>query len=321
MKHLRIIFMGTPDFAVPSLEALLQHGCNIVGVITSPDRPAGRGQKITASPVKQFALEKGLRILQPANLKSPEFLEELKSLKADLQIVVAFRMLPESVWAMPKFGTFNLHASLLPDYRGAAPINWAIINGERTTGITTFFLNQEIDAGAILFQESIDIGIHETAGVLHDRMMVKGAALVLKTVDAIASGNLTPVEQSHLLNGRQPKSAPKLNKDNISINWNNAATQIFNFIRGLSPYPAAHATIKNMQSQQLITCKIYAASMVERSVSKTPGSIETDGKNHLIVNCGEESLSIHEIQIAGKQRMKVKDLLNGFRIDENWQFI
>lgn len=312
--------MGTPDFAVPSLACLLEHGYDIAGVVTSPDRPAGRGQRVTASPVKQFAMSKGLTILQPANLKSADFHEQLKALNADLQIVVAFRMLPEIVWSMPPMGTFNLHASLLPDYRGAAPINWAVINGEKATGVTTFFLRHEIDTGAILFQEKLEIGEHETAGELHERLMQAGAGLVLKTVDAIAAKRIQPIEQDELLQGRTPNTAPKLNKENIRINWSLPGHAIFNFIRGLSPYPAAHTTLYNPENQTSYECKIQRADFTPATAENSPGTIETDGRNYLKVYCSDGIITLNEIQLAGKQRMKIKDLLNGFRLDHHWYF-
>jgi methionyl-tRNA formyltransferase len=320
MKKLRIVFMGTPDFAVPALSSLLETGQEIVGVITSPDRPAGRGQKLTTSPVKDFALSKGLHILQPANLKSPDFIEQLKALKADLQVVVAFRMLPEQVWSMPSLGTFNLHASLLPDYRGAAPINWAIINGEKHTGVTTFFLRHEIDTGAILFQEKIAIGDKETAGQLHDRLMEAGANLVVKTVEAIASETVSAIEQEQLLQGRLPKIAPKLNKENIRIAWDSNSKSVFDFIRGLSPYPAAHSSLFHPTTALPIDCKILLAEIASSSHLKSPGTIETDGKNYIHVHCSDGMLDVIELQLSGKQRMKVKDLLNGFRMDNSWCF-
>ena len=306
MNHLRIIFMGTPDFAVPSLEALLQHGCNIVGVITSPDRPAGRGQKITASPVKQFALEKGLRILQPANLKSPEFLEELKSLKADLQIVVAFRMLPESVWAMPKLGTFNLHASLLPDYRGAAPINWAIINGEKETGVTTFFIQHEIDTGKIIFQEKIPIRDDENVGELYAELMQLGAKVLRKTVDAIAENNYPQIPQDHITD---IKHAPKIFKETCKIDWNKSVEFNYNFIRGLSPYPGA-LTLLNGK-----VLKIYKAEKVNVSPSANNlTEFETDGKTYLHFKCNNGFVSVKECQLEGKKRMDVEEFLRGVKL-------
>src|ERR1700744_6287376 len=234
---MRIIFMGTPQFAVASLDALIKAGCDIVAVGTAPDKPAGRGQKLNESAVKQYALENGLKILQPEKLKNPEFLEELKALKDDLQVVVAFRMLPEAVWNMPAKGTINLHASLLPQYRGAAPINWALINGEKESGVTTFFLKHEIDTGDILFTENVTLTGRETAGELHDRLMYKGAGLLVKTVKAIESGRYSELPQSEIIEGVELKHAPKIFKEDGQIHWNNSVHSIYNLIRGLSPIP------------------------------------------------------------------------------------
>nr|AIA18585.1 methionyl-tRNA formyltransferase [uncultured bacterium] len=271
-ENLRIIFMGTPEFAVPSLEILVQHKINVVAVITAPDKPQGRGQKIVYSPVKECALKHGLTVMQPTNLKSPEFVEHLKSLKADLQIVVAFRMLPEVVWDMPVIGTFNLHASLLPQYRGAAPINWAIINGEKETGVTTFFLQQDIGTGSIIFQEKEEISDIDTAGTLYERLMNKGANLVLKTVQAIASKNYTSTPQPKAV---EVNHAPKIFKETCEINWSNSAESVRNFIRGLSPYPSAWTTINGK------LFKILQANLVKSSADKAIGEFETDQKNFL----------------------------------------
>src|SRR6478735_1933422 len=254
MNNLRIVFMGTPEFAVPSLEILVESKFNVVAVITAPDKPQGRGQKLTASPVKESAIKHNIPVLQPTNLKSPEFLEELKSYNANLQIVVAFRMLPEAVWSMPAIGTFNLHASLLPQYRGAAPINWAIINGEKETGVTTFFLKHEIDTGSIIFQEKEPIHDSDDVGLLYDRLMIRGAQLVLKTVRSIETGNYPSVPQPEHV---EIKHAPKIFKETCQINWNQSSTKIINFVRGLSPYPAAWAVLNEK------TYKVFKAKHSE----------------------------------------------------------
>lgn len=307
-ENLRIIFMGTPEFAVPSLQILVENGYNIVAVITAPDKPQGRGKKIIPSPVKQFALDKGIPVLQPTNLKSPSFLDELHSYRADLQVVVAFRMLPEAVWSMPPKGTFNLHASLLPQYRGAAPINWAIINGETETGVTTFMIKHEIDTGNILFQEKEPILPEDTAGTLYERLKQKGSQLVLKTVEAIASNNYKlapqPDANQHL------KTAPKIQRETCQINWNQPAEQIRNFIRGLSPYPAAWTTLKMQAGEK--NCKIYAVSHTGlQDDTLKPGEIKTDHKHYIHVQTSDFLLAIEELQLEGKKRLFVQDFLRG----------
>jgi methionyl-tRNA formyltransferase len=312
--------MGTPAFAVPSLEALVRSGHTVVGVVTAADKPAGRGQKIAVSAVKSAALTHGIPVLQPTNLKSPEFIRELQSLGADLFVIVAFRMLPEIVWSMPPLGSFNLHGSLLPDYRGAAPINWAVMNGEQETGVTTFMLRHEIDTGAIIFQEKLPIGKDENVGSLHDRMMELGAALVVKTVNAIADGNCPTVDQESLLAGRSPKSAPKLNRDNTRISWSKAASTLHDHIRGLSPYPAAYSELVDSTNGKRIECKILRTEICLSDHHLKPGSIHTDNKQSLIVGTGHGELSILELQLAGKQRMMTPQLLNGFKPDGNWHF-
>lgn len=304
-EPLRIIFMGTPDFAVPGLQALVENGCNVVAVITAPDRPSGRGLKLTASPVKQYAESKGIRILQPEKLKSKEFLEELAYLKADLQVVVAFRMLPEVVWAMPRYGTFNLHASLLPQYRGAAPINWAIINGETETGITTFFIEKEIDTGKIIFQEKEPINDDDTVGTLYERLMNKGGALVLKTVQAIQEGNC-PQQEQEVTDGL--KAAPKIFKETCEINWANPSEQVRNFIRGLSPYPAAWTNLNGL------SCKLFKVSQVEDDTIGQPGEYRTDNKKFLHYRTLDGWLAVEELQLEGKKRMGVEELLRGFKL-------
>ena len=301
---IRIVFMGTPEFAVPSLEKLLQAGYDIVGVITAPDKPAGRGLQLQQSAVKKFAEENGLKILQPEKLKASEFLKELRSLQADLQVVVAFRMLPEVVWNMPPMGTINLHASLLPQYRGAAPINWAIINGEKETGATTFKLQHEIDTGNILLQERMRIGDDETAGELHDRMKEAGGDLVVKTVDGFAAGTLKETPQQLTTN---LKLAPKLSTETSKIAWNKTADEVYNLIRGLSPYPAAFTFLNGK------TVKIYKAKKEITQPSIPAGEYETDKKTFLQFACTDGYISITELQLEGKKKMKVEDFLKGYR--------
>ncbi|AHM59577.1 methionyl-tRNA formyltransferase [Flammeovirgaceae bacterium 311] len=306
MADLRIVFMGTPEFAVPSLQILVEQGFNIVGVITAPDKPRGRGQKVVPSPVKAYAESQGLRILQPTNLKSPQFLEELRSLQANLQIVVAFRMLPEVVWAMPEKGTFNLHASLLPQYRGAAPINWAIINGETETGITTFFLKHEIDTGSIIFQEREPIRIDDTVGTLYERLMQKGSWLVLRTVQAIAADTAPsqPQQESGVL-----KHAPKIFRETCQIDWHKPAQQLYNFIRGLSPYPAAWTELQGK------VLKVYKASLTGKPApDKAPGEWVSDGKTLLACKAADELITIEELQLEGKKRMTTEEFLRGFQL-------
>jgi methionyl-tRNA formyltransferase len=309
MSKERIVFMGTPDFAVATLKALLDANANVVGVITAPDRPAGRGMKLQPSAVKQFAVENGLTILQPTNLKSEEFLNELRELKATLQIVVAFRMLPEVVWNMPKHGTFNLHASLLPQYRGAAPINWAVINGEKESGVSTFFLQHQIDTGDIIFQEKVAIAENETAGELHDKLMNVGAALVVKTLEAIESGNAPSIPQNTVVG--ELKDAPKIFKETCKINWNKPASEVFNHIRGLSPYPTAFTTL--VLGDDEIGLKIFEARKTgkkrNREKEKTGTiSVENDA---LFICCGDGWLEITDLQMAGKKRMSAGDFLRG----------
>ena len=302
MERLKIIFMGTPEFAVPSLEILINNNLNIVAVITAPDKPQGRGQKIVYSPVKESAARYNIPVLQPTNLKAPGFLEQLKSFQADLQVVVAFRMLPQVVWSMPPLGTFNLHASLLPQYRGAAPINWAIINGEKETGVTTFFLTHDIDTGSIIFQETEPIHENDNAGTLYDRLMNRGARLVLKTVTAIQNGEYKSTPQE----GQPTKHAPKIFKETCEINWDQGSENIRNFIRGLSPYPAAWTTIQGK------VFKIYAASVVSNGNGHQKTSDwTTDNKNYLYFKTKDGWISVDELQPEGKKRMMIKDFLRG----------
>lgn len=305
MTDLRIVFMGTPDFAVATLKQLQEHNFTIVGVITAPDRPAGRGRKLNESAVKKYALEHNLKILQPTNLKSESFLEELTSLNANLQIVVAFRMLPKVVWQLPEFGTFNLHASLLPEYRGAAPINWAVINGEKKTGVTTFFIDEKIDTGEIILQKETKIGKAETAGELHDRLMILGGELVVKTVKQIANAKITTTKQPN----KEEKEAPKLYKDNCRIDWQASRKKIYNKIRGLSPYPAAWTTLQN--GEQQIELKIYSAKKLKEKHSLKIGTLVVS-KKEVKVAVQKGYILIDEIQLSGKRKMKTQDLLNGY---------
>jgi len=319
-KEIRIVFMGTPDFAVESLKALVENGYNVVGVITASDKPAGRGRQLSESAVKQYSVQQSLHVLQPEKLKNPEFISELESLKADMQIVVAFRMLPEIVWSMPPMGTFNLHGSLLPQYRGAAPLNWAVINGETETGVTTFLLSHEIDTGKIMFQEKIEIAENDTVGDLHDRLMVIGANLVTKTVDALASGNVEAIDQEHLIDHPERiKHAPKIFKDDCRIDWTKDTESVRNLIRGLSPYPTAWTEFEHTEKNEIITAKIFAASRDNGSLPAAPGTLQTDGKKFLKIACPDGWLSITDIQLSGKKRMKTDELLRGFHDLGDWQ--
>lgn len=308
MIPLRIVFMGTPDFAVESLRVLVENNYNIVGVVTAPDKPAGRGQKLNQSAVKKYALANGLNILQPTNLKSEIFLEELKALNANLQIVVAFRMLPEAVWNMPALGTFNLHASLLPQYRGAAPINWAIINGEKETGVTTFFLQHKIDTGDVIAQQKVNIGENETAGELHDKLMLKGKDLVLKTVQDIENENVKTTPQN---NDQKLKEAFKIFKPFCKVDWHKSIDEIHNHIRGLSPYPTAFTEFKHKETQEIISCKLFKS---EKEIVAHNNQISTihQTKNDLKIAVEGGYIKLLELQVAGKKRMEVTALLNGF---------
>lgn len=312
--------MGTPDFAVESLKALVENGYKVVGVITAPDKPAGRGRQLSESAVKKFAVENGLKVLQPEKLKNPEFIAELASLKADLQVVVAFRMLPEMVWNMPPMGTFNLHASLLPQYRGAAPLNWAVINGETETGVTTFLLSHEIDTGRIIYQEKVAIGENDTVGDLHDRMMAIGAKLVLKTVDALAENKVKPVDQEELIDQQNcMKPAPKIFKEDCRIDWTRDAETIRNLIRGLSPYPAAWTELEHREKKEILNVKIFSASKEISGSPEMPGTIYSDGKKLLKIACSDGWLSLTDIQLSGKKRMKTDELLRGFHDLGDWR--
>jgi methionyl-tRNA formyltransferase len=314
MKDLRIVFMGTPDFAVTILKHLVENNYNIVGVITAPDKPAGRGRKLNESAVKKYALSKELTILQPRNLKNTAFHHELEELKADLQIIVAFRMLPKAVWKMPNLGTFNLHASLLPAYRGAAPIHWAIINGEIKTGVTTFFIDDKIDTGEIILQKEIAVNSDETVGSLHDKLMFLGAELVIKTVDLISEGSITTKKQPEL----EEKSAPKLNPENTKIDWSDSLDNIYNKIRGLNPFPAAWTSIKNDKEE--ITAKIYAIRKEINEHHYKVGRIITS-KKELKVAVKNGFIIIDEIKVSGKKKMDAKSLLNGYTFSENAEML
>ncbi|MES2276793.1 MAG: methionyl-tRNA formyltransferase [Bacteroidota bacterium] len=301
---MRIVFMGTPEFAVASLEALIASGANIVGVVTAPDKPAGRGKKLSESAVKQYVATHGIKLLQPEKLKSPEFLEELKALNADLQVVVAFRMLPEAVWNMPEKGTINLHASLLPQYRGAAPINWAIINGEKESGVTTFLLKHDIDTGNVLFTEKVTLTGEESAGDLHDRLMNKGAGLLVKTVKAIESGRYHEHPQDSF-DEADIKHAPKLFKDDCHINFNQPVEQVYNMIRGLSPVPTAYTTLNGK------SLKIYKTIKEVKEPGIQPGGFLTDSKTYLKFACQDGFVSVTDLQLEGKKRLGIEEFLRG----------
>ncbi len=318
--NFHIVFMGTPDFAVASLKAILEAGYQVVAVVTAPDKPAGRGKKLSQPAVKKYAVEKGLKILQPLRLKNPEFLQELKALKADLQVVVAFRMLPEEVWDMPPMGTINLHASLLPQYRGAAPIHNAIINGEKETGLTTFLLQKEIDTGNILFQKKLRIGPEDTAGELHDRMMIAGGQLLVETIERVFNRDITPINQQQLITPETIlKPAPKIFKENCRIQWNNDTDTVHNFIRGLSPSPSAFSEL-NSPKGETIGVKIFKASKEKSFEQLHPGTILTDGRNYIKVAVVDGVIRLHELQLAGKKRLQTTELLRGFVLDDGWHF-
>lgn len=318
-EDLRIIFMGTPEFAVASLQALVQGGYHVVAVVTQPDKPVGRHQQtLQASEVKKYALSQNLPVLQPAKLKDPEFLAQLADYKADLQVVVAFRMLPEVVWSMPRFGTFNVHAALLPQYRGAAPINWAIINGETKTGVTTFFLDHNIDTGRIIMQKQLPIPEDADVDYVYDKLMVLGAEICLDTIDKLLTNDgkiaATPQEQ-FVQSEHHLRPAPKIFKETCEINWNQSAKDIYNFVRGLSPYPAAWTTwniSKDDPTSKQVMIKIYKTRLTGEATTEKPGSINTDQRK-IYVATTTEWLEITELQMAGKKRMNAKDFLNGWR--------
>jgi methionyl-tRNA formyltransferase len=326
-KNIRIVFMGTPEFAVASLDALVKKKCNIVGVITAPDKPAGRGMKITESAVKKYAVRHNLKVLQPEKLKNPDFINELRSLKADLQVVVAFRMLPDIVWDMPPMGTINVHASLLPQYRGAAPINWAVINGEKETGVTTFKLQHEIDTGNILLQEKIEIGENETAGEVHDKLKDLGAQTLFRTVEGLADGTLQEKPQSSIVNSEfsignadssvanspltidysQLKHAPKIFTKDCNIDWHKSADEIHNLIRGLSPYPAAFTELGDK------TIKIFISEKEMILPTTKEGRWESDKKTYLKFACKDGYIHLKDVQLEGKKRMLIEEFLRGYR--------
>jgi methionyl-tRNA formyltransferase len=307
-QELRIIFMGTPDFAVPTLQKLIENQYAVVAVITAPDKPAGRGLKLTPSPVKEYALSQNIPVLQPTNLKSEEFLQELRSYQANLQIIVAFRMLPEVVWSMPAIGTFNIHGSLLPDYRGAAPINWALINGEKETGVTSFFLRHQIDTGDILLQEKISIADTDDFGSLYEKLKYLGADLALKTVRAIESGQVQPQPQPQ---NAELKEAPKISKEFCEINWQQSAIQIQNFIRGLAPYPGAWTKVNNK------ILKIFRVEVIPEATDSPeqpePGTFQTDNKTYLHFAAAPGIVNVMDLQVEGKKRMRIDELLRGYK--------
>ena len=311
-KNLRIVYMGTPDFAVEALRCLVEGGYNVVGVITMPDKPAGRGHKLQFSPVKQYALEHNLPLLQPEKLKDEAFVEALRAWKADLQIVVAFRMLPEVVWNMPRLGTFNLHASLLPQYRGAAPINWAVINGETETGITTFFLKHEIDTGEIIDQVRVPIADTDNVEIVYDKLMHLGGDLVVKTVDAILEGNVKTVPQEQLAAATELRPAPKIFKETCRIDWQAGVKKVYDFVRGLSPYPAAWTELHQGDAAPL-ALKIFETEKVFVAHNLKPGSIVTDKKTYFQIASTDGFVKVLSLQLAGKKRMEVADFLRGYR--------
>lgn len=317
-ENTRIVFMGTPEFAVESLKQLVENKYNIVGVITSPDKPAGRGQKISQSAVKTYALSQNLKVLQPEKLKNPEFINELKELKADLQIVVAFRMLPESVWSMPPLGTFNLHASLLPQYRGAAPINWAIINGEEKTGLTTFFLDKEIDTGRIIDSTEVSIEKNDNAGSLHDKLMVEGARLLIDTTEKIINKAVRPIDQKEIIKGKL-NHAPKIFKEDCKINWDKDVDQVYNFIRGLSPYPTAWTEISSTSTGKRISLKLFDAEKIHQPHTDPVGSITTNKAQGIFIAVKNGYIRLETIQPASKKKMKAQDWLRGFGDIESYK--
>ena len=321
-EDLKIVFFGTPDFAVESLSRLVDGGYNVVAVVTMPDKPAGRGRQLQQSDVKRYAVEHSLPVLQPVSLKDEAFIEELRSFGAQLFIVIAFRMLPEAVWQMPPLGTFNLHASLLPRYRGAAPINWAVMHGDTETGVTTFFLKHEIDTGDVIQQRSCPIGRHDNVEVIHDRLMVMGADMVLETVDAIIEGTVKPIPQDQMLTtGQQPTPAPKIFKDTCRIDWHRPAEDLYNHIRGLSPYPAAWTVLADEAGNEVTTLKVYETSEpipFGAGESPAPGALKADRKT-LQVACADGWLQLLSLQQSGKKRMNVDAFLRGFVIHDGYR--
>ncbi len=314
-EELRIVYMGTPDFAVEPLRRLVECGYNVVGVITMPDKPAGRRYRLQPSPVKRYAQEQGLLLLQPEKLKDETFLEQLRGWNADLQIVVAFRMLPDVVWSMPRLGTFNLHASLLPQYRGAAPINWAIINGETETGVTTFFLKHEIDTGEVIKQERVPIADTDDAGTMHDRLMHLGAKLVTETVDEILSGTVKVIPQDEILAPIELRMAPKIFRDTCRIDWRRSVKQVYDSVRGLSPYPAAWTELVRPGCEPVVL-KIYETEKLPQEHDLPIGTVMSDGKTYLCVAAADGFVGIRSLQLPGKKRLSVEELLRGFRVDD-----
>lgn len=313
-KDLRIIYMGTPDFAVAPLKSLIDNGFNIVAVVTGADKPQGRGRKIIPTPVKEFAVSQNIPVLQPEKLKDPDFVEQLRSFDAHLQIVVAFRMLPEIIWAMPKLGTFNLHAALLPQYRGAAPINWAVINGEKMTGVTTFFIDKDIDTGRIMLQREVPILDSDNCGSIHDKLMETGSELVVETVDKLIANNLTPIEQQSLIKpGTELKHAPKIFKEDCRLDFHNDAATLHNLVRGLSPYPAAFTTI-NVKGKEM-GLKIFETVPETAAEHPAPGTLETDNKKFLKISCQDGWLYLVDVQLEGKKRMKIVEFLRGINLE------
>lgn len=313
-KELRIVYMGTPDFAVAPLKALVEGGYNVVAVVTTPDKPSGRGLKVNESAVKRYAVEVGLPILQPVKLRDEEFVSAFKALDADLGIVIAFRMLPEIIWAAPRLGTFNLHASLLPQYRGAAPINRAIMNGETETGVTTFLLNPQIDEGAVLGQTKVAIEPSDNVGTLHDKLMAVGVDLVLETVNKIAEGNVVPIEQTEMCDG-ELRPAPKIFKEDCHIDFSRSGVEIVNLVRGLSPYPAAWANLA-----EGLSAKIFEVAFEPQSVDVECGTVASDGKKYIRVACADGWIDVKELQLSGKKRMTAEELLRGFRNPTDYRF-
>ena len=317
-EDLRIVYMGTPDFAVEALRQLVEGGYNVVGVITMPDKPAGRGHKMQYSPVKQYALERNLPLLQPEKLKDEAFVEALRAWKADLQIVVAFRMLPEVVWNMPRLGTFNLHASLLPQYRGAAPINWAVINGDTETGITTFFLKHEIDTGEVIQQVRVPIADTDNVEVVHDKLMMLGGKLVVETVDDILNGTVKSIPQEEMTVVGELRPAPKIFKETCRIDWNQPVKKVYDFIRGLSPYPAAWPELMNSEGEAVVM-KVFESEKINETHDLTPGTIVTDGKKYIKVAVPDGFVSILSLQLPSKKRLQTDELLRGFHLTDKFR--
>ncbi|MEY8706435.1 methionyl-tRNA formyltransferase [Bacteroides faecichinchillae] len=317
-EDLRIVYMGTPDFAVETLRQLVEGGYNVVGVITMPDKPAGRGHKVQYSPIKQYALEQNLPLLQPEKLKDEAFVEALRAWKADLQIVVAFRMLPEVVWNMPRLGTFNLHASLLPQYRGAAPINWAVINGDTETGITTFFLKHEIDTGEVIQQVRVPIADTDNVEIVHDKLMMLGGKLVVETVDDILNGTVKSIPQEEMAVVGELRPAPKIFKETCRIDWNQPVKKVYDFIRGLSPYPAAWTELINSEGEAVVM-KVFESEKVNETHDLTPGTIVTDGKEYIKVAVLDGFVSILSLQLPSKKRLKTDELLRGFHLTDEFR--